>query len=161
MLRNFSIAVLVWFACVVDLGWAAWTNLSVAPAALDLVLVVTALFLKPRGILFWAGLAGVFASVVHAQPIHLCLPLYSTVALLAAFSQPSGLKRATLTRTAFRSLSILVMLGLGKAAFEEFPSLGFIESIGLEQLAQVAFSFLISITFCLLFLRLHRRSAWD
>ncbi len=155
------IAVLMWSACVADLGWTAWTGLRVAPAFLELVVVIACLVCKPRLIVFWGGFAGLLVSVVHAEPIHFCVPLFASVTLVAAWTKPSEMKRPTVASVSIRSLLILIVLVFGRVAVQEFPSTEFLTVVDTELLAQVMLTFLISIAFCLFFTFLKRRTVWE
>lgn len=151
----------MWFACIADLGWVAWTGLRVAPAFLELAVVIACLVSKPRMIVFWGGFAGLLVSVVHGEPMNLCVPFFASVALVAAWTKTSEMKRPTVTSVSVRSLLILIALVIGRVAVKEFPSTEFIKVVDAELLAQVTLTFLISIAFCLLFTFLQRRTAWD
>ncbi|QDT31623.1 hypothetical protein [Thalassoglobus polymorphus] len=161
MFLNFVIAVLMWFACVADLGWTAWTDLRIAPAFLDLAVVVVCLFSRPQWIVFWGGVAGLLSSVVHVEPIPLCVVLFTSVTLIAAWTKPSEMKRQTFAATLIRCLLVLIVLKVGRIGIAHFPDTNFLGTIGMEQIAQVALTFLISITVCMLFMFLHRRHAWE
>ncbi len=161
MFLNLVIAVLLWISCVADFGWSAWVDFRIAPAFLDLAVVVICLFSRPHWIVTWGGVAGLLTSVVHALPIHLCVPLFASVALVAAWMKPPEMKRLTFAATSMRCLLILVALKFGRIGIRHLPETNFLSTIGIEQLAQVAFTFLISIAVCMLFTILNRRQVWE
>lgn len=160
MIRNLCLGILIWLACLADLGWSVWTDLRIAPAFLDLAVVAAVLFTKPRLTVFWGGFVGLLVCVIHKESLQTIIPLYATISLLAVLTKPLEHKRATMTATAFRSLLILISLHFGKLWLDKFPSTDFISVITVEHLAQVAFSFLVSVLLCSLFVALNRKTAW-
>jgi hypothetical protein len=160
LIQNICLGILIWLACLVDLGWSVWTDLRIAPAFLDLAVVAAVLFMKPRWTVFWGGFVGLLVSVIHKEALHTIVPLYATISMLAVLTKPMSHKRATLVATALRSLLILISLRFGKLWLDMFPSTDFISAITVEHLAQVAFSFLISVLLCSLFVALNRKTAW-
>lgn len=161
MFRNLLIAALIWCACVADLGWATWTELRVAPEFLDLAVVVAYFSCRGRAFVFWSGVAGLLTAIVRAESAPLMILLFCSVGLIANWMQPAELKRATVTSSSFRSLLLLVVLSLGRSAVKQFPSTDFLFLIGIEQIAQLVFTFAVSILFCLAFVWFRRRHVWE
>lgn len=161
MFRNLLIAVLIWCACVADLGWSTWTDLRVAPEFLDLAVVVAYFWCRGRDFVFWSGVAGLLTAIVRAEPAPLMVLLFGSVGLIANWMQPAELQRASVMSASFRSLLLLLVLSLGRSAVKQFPSTDFLFSIGIEQIAQFVFTFAVSILFCLAFVWFRRRQVWE
>lgn len=161
MLQHLLIIVTLWCACLADLGWDIWTEMRIAPVFLDLAVVAIALLAKPRSIILYGGLAGILSSIVHAVPIILSLPLFATVSLIAAWYKPSELKRLTLAAGCTRSLLILSTLLFGRIALQQFPEIAPAGIFQLEQIARIAFTFVLSLLLCISANLLQRRSIWD
>lgn len=160
LVHHLLIAILIWFACLAELVWSVWTDLRVCPSFLDLAMVAIALFTQSRWTVFWGGGIGLLVCVLHQQSLSVTIPLYSTVALMSALTKPLEHKRTSLTATAIRSLLILSSLHLGKQSLQTFPEIDFKSAIQIEPVAQVAFSFLLSVLICFLFVIWKRKSAW-
>lgn len=159
MVRQLFYLALLWGACVAELGWETWTGLRVAPAFLDLAVVIVCLTCRPAAMVGWSGLAGLLFCLLHGLELQGMLILYATVALLTSFWFSSALRRPRLLETAFRSLVILAVLDIGRSLFLQdgwnWPS----GLIG-EHLPRVLASFLVALCFCLVLTARKRRSAW-